>query len=108
MAWGVVWTFWHAIAATVVTYEKNRDVYFGDRKAMVVAVLRVGRVDEDDGRARVGVRHDHQVGALALCSRERLRVGERVEGREAREEPLRRRRVERLRFWWWRRRGLVY
>ena len=68
-------------------------------------VFRVGRVDEDDGRARVGVRHDHQVGALALCSRERLRVGERVEGREAREEALRRRRVER--FWWWRRRRLV-
>ena len=58
----------HAIAATVVIYEKNRDVYFGDRKAKLWpcsrVVLRFGRVDEDDGRAGVGVRHDHQVGAL--------------------------------------------
>ena len=64
---------WHG-----TTYEKNRDGTW-DRKACGSwRVFSVGRVDEDDGRARVGVRHDHQVGACGLCSRGRLRVGERV------------------------------
>jgi len=85
--------------------RKTETYTSGTGKLWSWRVFRVGRVDEDDGRARVGVRHDHQVGALALCSRERPRVGERVEGREAREGALRRRRVER--FWWWRRRRIV-
>ena len=90
-------------------YERKTETYTsGTGKLWPCSrlVLRVGRVDQNDGRARVGVRHDHQVGALGRRPQERLRVGERVERREAREEALRRRRVERLR--WWRRRGLVY
>ena len=70
--------------------EKQRRILRGTGELWSWRVLRVGRVDQNDGRARVGVRHDHQVGTLALCSRERLRVGERVEGREARERAERR------------------
>ena len=57
---GVWWRLHeHAIAATVVIYEKNRDVYFGDRGAMVVAhsdagssVVLVDAADAEDDSAR--------------------------------------------------------
>ena len=70
---------------------------------MVVRVLRVGFVDEDDGRARVGAPQP-QAGALGRRPR-RLRVGVLVEAAR-RAGSARRRRVER--FWWWRRRWLIY
>ena len=116
------WTSQHAIAARSATLltgtrvlerrrvratahaEKNRDARGQARLQFVASSASAASTKTTDEPASECATTTKS--GLGRRPREGLCVGERVEGREAREEPLRRRRVERFR--WWRRRGLIY